>query len=143
MLKMSPLEIFDLFWFEIVFVGNFLDRICILSSWFLICLKVNDDFFFNNWFCLDQFFFWGTNVYKDVPYFLFFGHMDVLEFLKFYLKLNFYFFIFFYHPFFFKISGLPFHLWVLDNGLIEGLVLLYLFNSCIKIILDLAHERRN
>ena len=58
-------------------MGNFLDRICILSSWFLICLEIKDEFFWDNWFCLDQRIFWGTNVYKDIPDFLFFGRKDV------------------------------------------------------------------
>ena len=47
------------------FVGNFLDWICILSGWFLICLGVKDVFF-----GIIDFFrpkkFLGTNVYKDV-----------------------------------------------------------------------------
>ena len=46
-------------------------------------------FFWDNWFCLDQRIFWGTNVYEDVLDFLFFGHKDVLDFLEFQLKLFF------------------------------------------------------
>ena len=45
--------------------------------------------------------FLGTNVYWDVPAFLFFGHKDVSDFLEFHLKL----FFFFYYPFYSKISG--------------------------------------
>ena len=47
---------------------------------------------------------------------LFFSINDVLDFLKFLLKL-----FFFYHLFFFKILGASFHLEALGNGLI-GLV---------------------
>ena len=60
----------------------------------------------------------GTNVYQDVPDFLFFGHKDVLDFLEFHRKLKF----FFYYPFYFKILFWgAFHLGALGNGLI-GLV---------------------
>ena len=50
--------------------------------------------------------------------FLFFSLKDVLDFLKFLLKL-----FFFYHLFFFKILRAPFHLEALGNdliGLVEG-----------------------
>ena len=63
--------------------------------------------------------FWGTNVYKDVPEFLFFGYKNVSYFLEFHLKLDFLFFIFFLLPVIFKIWG-PFHLGALGNGLVEG-----------------------
>ena len=62
----------------------------------------------------------GTNVYKDIPDFLFFGHNDVTDFLEFHLKLYIYIY-YFYYLFFFKILGPSFHLGVLNNGLI-GLV---------------------
>ena len=69
----------------------------------------------------------GTNVYQDVPDFLFFGHKDLLDFLKFHWKLNF----FFYYPFYFKILFWgAFHLGALGNGLIglvEGPALLLIF----------------
>ena len=36
----------------------------------------------------------GTNVYKDIPDFLFFGHNDVTDFLEFHLKLYIYIYIY-------------------------------------------------
>ena len=63
--------------------------------------------------------FWGTNVYKDVPDFLFFGHKDVSDFFRISSKTI--FFIFFLLLRRFKNLGVPFHLGALGNGLI-GLV---------------------
>ena len=87
----------------------------LLSSPFFFLLRLMM-IFLDNRFCLDQRIFWSTNIYKNVPNFLFFGHKNVSDFLEIYLKL-----FFFLVPFFFQNFGASFHLEALGNGLF-GLV---------------------
>ena len=72
----------------------------LISSNSQLCLCLSSQFFFlqrlrmifwDNLFCLDPKKFWGTNVYKDVLDFLYFCHKDVSDFLKFHMKLFFFF----------------------------------------------------
>ena len=89
------------------FVVNFLDRICNLYCWFLVCLEDNN-VIFGQWFCLESMF---NRIYQNFCSLV--KRMDQI-FLN-HLKL---FFFSPYYPFFSKILGPPFHLGALGNCLI-------------------------
>ena len=104
------------------FVVNFLDWICALSCWILVCLEDNDVIFGTIDFVLTKKFFvlpmfnW---IYQNFCFL-------VKKMCQFFLHSSETKFFFPYYPFFSKILGPPFHLGVLGNcliGLVERLAL--------------------